>query len=107
MPGSPPKSVREPGTSPPPKTRFSSLFFVSSRVSVWKEISEIRWGFATLFTELSAVFQLPFSGFWITSSTMVFHCLQELHCPCHLAYCETQFWQKKLVFVLAMSNCTL
>lgn len=33
---------------------------------------------------------------------MVFHCLQELHCPCHLEYWVPQFWQKKEVLILAI-----
>ena len=33
---------------------------------------------------------------------MVFHSLQALHCPCHLAYGVPQFWQKKVVLGLLM-----
>src|SRR5690606_15039751 len=108
MPGSPPKSVNEPGTNPPPSTLFNSLFFVFKRASAWVEISEMRCGFALRFasTPLSnraeLLFQSLASAFWTISSAMVFHSLQELHWPCHLAYWAPQFWQKKVVFVLAI-----
>ena len=84
MPGSPPKSVKDPGTNPPPKTLLSSLFFVFNLASDAVEISFILSDLETLLEEDSETFQLTFSAFWITSSAMVFHSLQAEHYPCHL-----------------------
>ena len=100
MPGSPPKRIKEPGTIPPPSTRLSSPSVVSIRISWLESISFIRKGFGALVLETDSLFQADFSSFWMISSAMVFHSLQELHCPCHFEYCAPQFWQKKEVFTL-------
>ena len=99
MPGSPPRRMSEPGTIPPPKTRLSSLSLVSIRSSCVVSISWILSGLMVFLGSVWEGFQLFFSSFWITSSAMVFHSLQALHCPCHLAYGVPQFWQKKVVFI--------
>jgi len=35
---------------------------------------------------------------------MVFHSLHELHFPTHFGNCAPQFWQKKVVLVLAIQG---
>ena len=43
-------------------------------------------GFEARLVDEVGNFQSLFSGFWMTSSVIVFHSLQDVHCPCHLAY---------------------
>ena len=86
MPGSPPKRMSDPGTIPPPKTLFNSSSVVFSLGVFVVSISAIFKGLETRsFAEELVVFQVPLSGFWTSSSTIVFHDLHEVHCPCHLA----------------------
>jgi len=80
-----------------------------SNLTSWDEsISFSFKGFETLFEVLEVdVFQSFFSGFWTTSSTMVFHSLQDVHWPCHLENCVPQFWQKNVVFTFAINTQSL
>src|SRR5699024_3574946 len=91
MPGSHPNKVSDPGTNPPPSTRFSSPLFVFKRICCKAEISLMRSGvFLRLLGEV-LVLQATFSTFCTISSAIVFHSLQELHCPCHFACSAPQF----------------
>ena len=64
MPGSPPKRMSDPGTIPPPKTRFNSTSVVFSRGVLAVSISEIFKGFeARLAGPEVAVSQSSFFGF--------------------------------------------
>jgi hypothetical protein len=48
-------------------------------------------------------------GFWITSSTKLFHSPHEGHFPRYFAACVPQFWQKNAVLILLIlqSDCYL
>ena len=64
MPGSPPKRMSDPGTIPPPKTRFNSTSVVLSRGVLAVSISDIFKGVETrsdVFFKPS--FQSFFDGF--------------------------------------------
>src|SRR5690606_14510133 len=100
IPGSPPKSVSEPATNPPPKSLLRSSSVVSSRTSWLASISSIRKGCGEVVTIAREAVHDGFSSFCLTSSTIVFHSLQALLCPCHLKYCTPQFLLKKEVFTL-------
>ena len=84
IPGAPPSSTSDPGTSPPPKTRSSSPIPVSSRAlrsaltarsgvgfaagRAAREDPPPRTGFATL---ASSVFQPPQPGHWPVHASAV------------------------------------
>src|ERR1700743_3132674 len=99
MPGSPPTSSAEPGTSPPPVTRSNSLMPVGR-----------RWGGASSVFRSSRVMRGPWprraapepSGGAMPSSVMVFQPPQASHLPDHLAWVAPQDWQAKLGEDLAM-----
>ena len=102
MPGSPPIRIIEPGTKPPPSTRFSSplgnvilgtsLACISDTFTGVVDISDSRTG--------------PVPDFFAetVSSTYVFHCPQTGHLPIHLGDSLPQLLQKytDLVFVIAL-----
>src|ERR1051325_9291129 len=97
IPGSPPNKTMEPGTNPPPSTRFNSRSGIFIRCSFVSEISLTNCGLAAR----CVLCEIPdtFSSLLITSSTYVFHSPHEAHLPTHFGDCAPQFWQKKLVFV--------
>ena len=105
IPGSPPTSVREPGTIPPPSTRSSSPIPVGIRSSFPVEISVRCTGF------LPAALWLPSPWFpagvlaAVGSSTNVFHSLHAGHWPIHFADSYPQFWQKKGGFFCFCHSC--
>src|SRR5690606_13058696 len=85
IPGSPPNKMSDPYTIPPPKTRLNSASFVRIRASEVVLISLIFKGLGAVREAERLVFQSLFSVFWTISSTIVFHALHAVHCPCHLA----------------------
>jgi len=102
MPGSPPIRVTDPVTNPPPSTRSSSWSPVAIRFSVEDTMVPTglgvleRWVAELVFQEGTFVVVLS-----TTSSTNVFHSLQEGHLPSHFADSYPQFWQKYADFDLA------
>src|SRR5215207_4549646 len=78
MPGSPPSNVTEPGTIPPPSTLSSSPMPVGCGLLVCGSTSPISCGFdpAGAMDGTSPVAA--------SSSTSVFHCEHNTHCPTHL-----------------------
>lgn len=101
MPGSPPIKINDPGTMPPPNTRFSSSSWVTIRGSLAVSTCEI------LLALLRSAFVswrhsvLVISSFCTISSTKEFQVPQEGHFPCHLADSCPHCWQKKMVLALA------
>ena len=84
IPGSPPTSVRDPCTMPPPSTRSSSLIPVrvlfSSRIAISDSTQGSEASLLSLFAPFPVFFNSVLS---IVSSTKVFHSLQPGHCPSH------------------------
>ena len=86
MPGSPPKRIKEPGTIPPPNTRFNSPSIKGKRLRSSISMSEMDFGCAFGLMRIFEVFESRFT----TSSTIVFHSLQEGHLPSHFGLCAPQ-----------------
>jgi hypothetical protein len=101
MPGSPPIRMREPFTTPPPRTRSSSSSPVLSRCSSRRETSSRLTGRLRPAAPW-AVFRLLLSAGCSISSTMVFHSLQEGHLPIHLTDSYPQSWHTNTRFSLAI-----
>ena len=89
IPGSPPTSVREPGTMPPPNTLSNSAMCVLIRSSSCMSTAVRLVGKAP--SRLRVLWLAPplFTGAF--SSTMVFHSLHPGHCPIHLEDSYPQF----------------
>src|SRR5687768_16741273 len=103
MPGSPPINTNDPGTIPPPKTRFNSASCVTILVSLPASTSSIFTGLFCLCLKVSCLHSFLFAScFCMTSSTSEFHVPHDGHLPCHLADSWPHCWQKKDVFVLAI-----
>ncbi len=83
MPGSPPSSVTDPGTMPPPSTRSSSPIPVGCGRPIWVSMSPI-WTGVDGANDVSAGVA---SGGAASSSTSVFHAPHPEHWPAHLG-CE-------------------
>ena len=85
MPGSPPNKTNEPGTMPPPSTRFSSSSCMSRRASSVPAMSDRGRGRFCLPLDADAkdVCRTVVSC-RITSSTNEFHAPHEGHLPTHL-----------------------
>ena len=83
IPGSPPSKTSEPGTRPPPNTRFNSSSCISMRGSSPPVIS-LRMTGLLLIGSNPERGRVPATGLRITSSTYVFHSPQEGHLPIHL-----------------------
>ena len=81
MPGSPPKSTNEPGTRPPPSTRFSSASFMSIRGSSSVDTSSIATGRDVAFSLNDAI--CAALSVRILFSTKLFHAPQAGHLPAH------------------------
>ena len=97
MPGSPPSSVTEPWTKPPPVTRSNSAMPVTMRGAAWPSPDSPSSAKARPRWALIAV------GGPASSSTMLFHSWQELQRPCHRLVTAPQFWQTKVERDLAMA----
>src|ERR1700760_3471897 len=91
MPGSPPTSRAEPGTSPPPVTRSNSAIPVMRRgggaSSVFRSSSAKRRPLTRRTPDLI--------GGAAPSSVMVFQPPQASHLPDHLEWVAPQDWQTK------------
>ena len=88
IPGSPPTNVSEPGTMPPPNTRFSSPIPALILSSFPRDTSDSREGSALCLAPAETVFTvppIPLDVMFTLSSVNVFHALQPGHCPIHLA----------------------
>src|SRR6476659_749366 len=94
MPGSPPTSTTEPGTSPPPSTRSNSPMLVVSRDSseTVTSLSAVIAGGSILpaqpLRRLCATPAFSGSAASIAISLSVFQRPQSVHCPCHLLCSE-------------------
>src|SRR4051812_38376853 len=93
MPGSPPISTIDPGTTPPPSTKSSSCSPDDQRVISVPVTSRSRVALATLppsespFEPFSRRSEPELAAFGATgSSTSVFHSPHMSHLPCHFAY---------------------
>ena len=101
IPGSPPINTNEPGTSPPPNTRFNSSSCISIRGSSSASIS-------FKVTGLALAVSIPETGRRLEgslrtiSSTYVFHSPQEGHFPTHLGDSCPQLLHTYTVFSLAI-----
>jgi hypothetical protein len=106
IPGSPPTSISDPGTNPPPRTLSSSPFCVDLRFPSSFFISCTFTGTPLLFASSPLPhFPAPplpcFTATCTTSSTYVFHSPQAGHLPIHLGDWDPQDWQKKIDFDFA------
>src|SRR5262249_16598541 len=99
IPGSPPSSTKEPGTTPPPSTRSSSLISVQRRISEEVTTSESRTGRESAL----ALAEPPCDSGRTISSTSEFQFPQSGHLPSHLAAWKPQDWQTKRVRGFATS----
>ena len=93
IPGSPPSSTSDPGTMPPPSTRFTSVLPRSSRRCSLSRMSATRWG------RLSGSGPPTAAGTWLLpremiSSVKVFHSPQPGHLPSHFGASNPQLRQK-------------
>ena len=95
IPGSPPSNVTEPGTTPPPSTRSSSLSPVVTGRLTSGSMSAIEQAGA-------AAGPMIGTSARATSSTSVFHCPHELHWPAHLGCAVPQSVQTCSILVFAM-----
>ncbi len=82
MPGSPPNSTTEPGTSPPPSTRSSSASPVGSRATSPAATADRRVTAAGAWPVWPRRLVAGLAG--TRNSSMVFHARQSGHCPAHL-----------------------
>ena len=96
MPGSPPSSVTDPGTRPPPSTRSSSPIAVLRGVPASGSMSPISIGVALVGASGTE------SDGSATSSTRVFHWPHDEHCPAHLGCDAPQSVHTCSIFTLAM-----
>src|SRR5512147_1395145 len=101
MPGSPPTSTAEPGTSPPPSTRSNSAMPVgsrgASRVSVPRPSKEAALPLPPLMATSAGG---PAGA--AASSMMLFHSPQAAHFPDQREVTAPQAWQTKALEALAM-----
>src|SRR5712671_137985 len=96
-PGSPPKSIKAPGTTPPPSTRSNSAIPVGMRGVSGELISSKGTGEESQDLGESAEAAMR-------SSTKEFHSWQEGQRPIHLGELWPQCWQAYCVFAFNVSN---
>ena len=101
MPGSPPSRMSEPGTSPPPSTRFTSLLPRSMRRWSLSRMSRTRCGREAGSPPASAEAGDELSRA-MSSSVKVFHSPHEGQRPSHFGASKPQFLQKYAFLTLAM-----
>ena len=101
IPGSPPIKTREPGTSPPPNTRFSSSSCILMRGSSSASISLRITGFAFCVSMPDTGRRLVVS-FRTISSTYVFHSPHDGHLPTHFGDSCPQLLHTYTVFSFAI-----
>ena len=91
MPGSPPISVADPETKPPPATRSISARPVTTRGSVLE--APDRSSSAKVRPAGPRRAAAPATPSAAASSMMVFHSPQDSHLPCQRWVIAPQFWQ--------------
>ena len=96
IPGEPPSSTSDPGTSPPPSTRSSSPIPVASRATRSAATSASRTGRTAPATRAAAAAAGPARASR-RSSTSVFHAPQPGQRPCHFVASAAQAEQMKTV----------
>ena len=91
MPGSPPTSIAEPGTIPPPIARSNSAIPVAIRSG-----SATGWSSPTSGIARPPPWRLCLAAKMLDTSahswTSVFHSLQSAHWPCQRLEIEPQAW---------------
>lgn len=102
IPGSPPSSVSEPCTSPPPSTLFSSSSIRSILCSSDETISLRYCGFERMDSIPWAACFATGVSFLTTSSEKVFHCPHEGHLPIHFGDSCPQFVHTNTVLSFAI-----
>ena len=105
MPGSPPTSTTEPGTTPPPSTKSNSPRPVGQRVVSPDSTSRRRTGAAAAARCGGAPSRRRSARTRAAgSSASVFHAPHAGHCPCQRGDSLPQSVQKKAVFARAMAG---
>src|SRR5262245_66428454 len=98
MPGSPPSSTSDPGTTPPPSTRSNSPIPVESLGNCSTSISEYKRAVVgapgVAYRCDVAVVPLDSAG---RSSTYEFQAPQSAQRPSHFGDCEPHSWQTKKI----------
>ena len=97
MPGSPPKSTRDPGTMPPPSNRSTSGIPSTRRLSSEKSISFRAFG--ALPVELLRLEELLALVDWLGASTIVFQEPQAGQRPIHFALSAPHSVQNQVLLV--------
>src|SRR5689334_14865137 len=99
IPGSPPSSTSDPGTTPPPSTRSNSSMLVDKRAWFCSSMSAYNLAepAADSAYRCSAVAAVIAAGCG-RSSTNEFHAPQSLHLPSHFGDCEPHSWHTNTVF---------
>ena len=98
MPGSPPRTVTEPGTSPPWSTRSSSPTWVADGTHAAASTSAIGRGTAPEPVFVAVVARVRIS------STSDPHASQAEHRPAHWGSWAPHSWQRYVVFARAMGG---
>src|SRR6185312_9703603 len=100
MPGSPPMSTSEPGTTPPPRTRSNSSMPDDNRSATTVSMSAYNCGpaAAARVYRFAASVDTARVGSAGRSSTSEFHAPQSAHRPSHFCDCAPHSWQLKTVF---------
>src|SRR5262245_53065052 len=100
MPGSPPSSTSEPGTTPPPSTRSNSSMPVDRRTPV--AVSTSAYSFAAPVLENCAYRLFPFGAAATDSvarsSTSEFQAPHSAQRPSHFGDCAPHSWQTNTTF---------
>src|SRR3954470_12574059 len=107
MPGSPPIRTRDPGTTPPPRTRSNSPMPVESRSETTVSMSSYNRGPAVAASEYldpaaAAAAPAPATAGVARSSTREFQAPQSAQRPSHFDDCAPHSWQQKLVIDLRL-----
>src|SRR3989338_8089537 len=100
MPGSPPISMTEPRTTPPPRTLSNSEIFVEKRSAAFDVILSIESGGSFVNAALNASGPWPIanSAPKSVSSTREFHVLHSGHLPSQPAAWYPHSWHTNTVF---------
>ncbi len=103
MPGSPPSRISDPGTSPPPSTRFTSRFPTSMRRTSLLRMSLTRSGRVAGRQPAMADATEPLSRA-MTSSVKLFHSPHEGQRPSHFGASNPQCLQKYAFLTFAIAR---
>src|SRR4051812_17414941 len=101
MPGSPPISTSEPGTTPPPRTRSNSSIPDDSRSATTVSMSAYNCGPAAAASvyRFAASVDTARAASAGRSSTSEFHAPHSAHRPSHFCDCAPHSWQLNTVLV--------